>query len=234
MLNVKKVSASYGKVRVLREVSFKVKKKEIVALLGANGAGKTTMLKTISGLMRPTSGIVEFLGTRIDGILPCHIVKRGISQVPEGGKPFPDMSVHENLEMGAYGDATWKLRKETFEHVYKTFPILRERAGQLARTLSGGERQMLAMGRSLMARPRLCMFDEPSYGLAPLLVQELFKFIEALREQGVTILLVEQNTRHALEIADRAYVLEDGRIVLEGNSAELLHNDHVKKAYLGL
>jgi branched-chain amino acid transport system ATP-binding protein len=234
MLKLTKVSASYGKVRVLREVSLEVNEREIVALVGANGAGKSTMLNTISGLVNPTSGSVEFLGKRIDGIAPYEILELGISQVPEGGKPFPDMTVKENLEMGAYSKEAWKLKEESLESVYKTFPLLKERGKQLARTLSGGQRQMLAMGRCLMSRPRLCMFDEPSYGLAPVVVGEIFTFIQTLRDQGITILLVEQNILHALEIADRGYVLENGRIVLEGVSKDLLTNDHVRKAYLGL
>jgi branched-chain amino acid transport system ATP-binding protein len=234
MLKLTKVSASYGKVRVLREVSLEVNDKEIVALVGANGAGKSTMLNTISGLVNPTSGSVEFLGKRIDGIAPYEILELGISQVPEGGKPFPDMTVKENLEMGAYSKEAWKLKEESLDNVYETFPLLKERVKQLARTLSGGQRQMLAMGRCIMSKPRLCMFDEPSYGLAPVVVGELFAFIQALRNKGITILLVEQNIRHALEIADRGYVLENGRIVLEGVSKDLLTNDHVRKAYLGL
>jgi len=234
MLEAKNVKTFYGKVGVLWEVSFKVDENAIIALVGSNGAGKTTVLNTISGLLRPASGSLEFLGRRIDGMSPHEIVKLGISYVQEGGKPFPDMTVHENLEMGAYISETWKKKKETLDQVYQIFPRLRERSGQLARTLSGGERQMLAMGRSLMSRSRLCMFDEPSYGLAPLLVKELFDFIRRLREQGITILLVEQNVRNALEIADRAYVLENGRIVLEAESKKLLENDHIKKAYLGL
>jgi branched-chain amino acid transport system ATP-binding protein len=234
MLKLTKISASYGKVRVLREVSLDVNEKEIVALVGANGAGKSTMLNTVSGLVNPTSGSVEFLGKRIDGIAPYEVLEMGISQVPEGGKPFPDMTVKENLEMGAYSKEAWKMKEESLESVYKTFPLLKERGKQLARTLSGGQRQMLAMGRCLMSRPRLCMFDEPSYGLAPVVVEELFTFIQALRDQGITILLVEQNILHALEIADRGYVLENGRIVLAGVSKDLLTNDHVRKAYLGL
>ena len=234
MLKVSNVKASYGKVGVLWDVCMRISEKEIVALIGANAAGKTTMLNTISGLIHPRSGALEFLGRRIDGIPPYRIAKMGISHVPEGGKPFPDMTVLENLEMGAYINETWKRRKETLGRVYQFFPILKKCSGQLARTLSGGERQMLAMGRGLMSRPRLFMFDEPSYGLAPIIVTELFKFIQLLHEQGRTILIVEQNIRHALEVASRAYVLENGRIVLEGESRELLENDHVKKAYLGL
>jgi branched-chain amino acid transport system ATP-binding protein len=234
MLKVNNIKTFYGKVGVLRDLSLKIDEKEIVAMLGSNGAGKTTMLNTISGLLHPTSGSLEFLGRRIDGMSPHEIVKLGISYVQEGGKPFPDMTVRENLEMGAYISETWKRKGETLDQVYQIFPRLKERSGQLARTLSGGERQILAMGRSLMSRSRLCMFDEPSYGLAPLLVKELFDFIRTLRGQGITILLVEQNIRNALEIADRAYVLENGRIVLEGESKKVLENDDIKKTYLGL
>ena len=234
MLEVINITTFYGKVAALRGVSLNVTKNEIVALLGANGAGKTTMLNTISGLLQLASGTLSFLNKRIDGIPPYQIVKLGISQVPEGGRPFPDMTVHENLEMGAYIHQTWKRKGESLARVYDIFPALKERAGQLARTLSGGERQMLSMGRCLMARPRLCMFDEPSYGLAPIIVKELFRFIQSLREEGIAILLVEQNIRHALEISDRGYVLENGSVVLEGESKALLQNDHVKKAYLGM
>ena len=234
MLKLSNIRAFYGKVGVLWDVSLKVDEKEIVALVGSNGAGKTTVLNAISGLLHPASGTLEFLGRRIDGMAPHEIVKLGISHVPEGGKPFPDMTVHENLEMGAYISEAWRSKEEIIQQVYQLFPKLKERAGQLARTLSGGERQMLAMGRSLMSRSRLCMFDEPSYGLAPLLVKELFSFIVTLRDRGITVLLVEQNVRHALEIADRGYVLENGRIVLEEESKKLLENDHIKKAYLGL
>jgi branched-chain amino acid transport system ATP-binding protein len=234
MLEVINLSASYGKVSVLADVSFKVEAGEIVALLGNNGAGKTTVLKVISGLIRPTSGTLRFLNRRIDDIPPYEIVKLGISLVPEGGSPFPDMSVHENLEMGAYIPESWKRRDETAKKVHRFFPLLGQRARQLARTLSGGERQMLGMGRSLMSVPKLCMFDEPSYGLAPIMVRELFKHIKSLNEQGITILVVEQNIRHALELAHRAYVLENGRIALEGKSTELLRNDHIQKVYMGL
>jgi branched-chain amino acid transport system ATP-binding protein len=234
MLEVGSIDIFYGKTQALWNVSLRVDEKEIISLIGANEAGKTTLLNAISGFLRPASGSVAFLGKRIDGLTPYSIVELGLSYVPEGGKPFTEMTVRENLEMGAYPFHTWKRRGERLEEVYHVFPILKSRQGQLARTLSGGERQMLAMGRSLMARPSLCMFDEPSYGLAPLLVKELFDFILTLNEQGITILLVEQNVRHALEIADRAYLLENGRIVLEGARESFLHNDHVKKAYLGL
>jgi branched-chain amino acid transport system ATP-binding protein len=234
MLQVCDVNTLYGKTQALWDVSLKIDEAEIVALVGSNGAGKTTLLNTISGRLRPASGSVEFLGKRIDGLPPHAIVEMGISHVPEGGKVFPDMTVRENLEMGAYPYHAWKQKEQTFEQVYQVFPILKERAGQLARTLSGGERQMLAIGRGLMSRPRLCLLDEPSYGLAPLLVAEIFRIIQGLRDQGITVLLIEQNVRHTLETADRAYVLENGRICMEGACLDLLESDHVRKAYLGL
>ena len=234
MLELNNINAFYGKVQSLWDLSLKVEEAEIVALVGANGAGKTTLLNTICGLMSPASGSVSFLGRRIDGLTPHSIVEMGLSHIPESGRVFPDMTVRENLEMGAYPYHAWKMKEETLKQVFQIFPRLEEREGQLARTLSGGEKQMLAMGRGLMSRPRLCMFDEPSYGLAPKLVLEVFRIVNSLREQGITVLLVEQNVRHTLEIADRAYVLENGRMVLEGSGAELLQSDYVKKAYLGL
>lgn len=234
MLKVDHLDIFYGKTQALWDVCLRVEEKKIVSMVGANEAGKTTLLNAICGLLRPVSGSMEFMGSRIDGLTPDNIVQRGISYVPESGKPFVEMTVAENLEMGAYPNPSWKRRKETLERVYGLFPVLRARAKQLARTLSGGERQMLAMGRSLMANPRLCMLDEPSYGLAPLMVKELFKFILMLNQQGISILLVEQNIYHALEIADRAYLLENGRITLEGHRDLFLNNDHVRKAYLGL
>jgi branched-chain amino acid transport system ATP-binding protein len=234
MLEVCDVATAYGKAQALWDVCLEVHEAEIVALVGSNGAGKTTLLNTITGLASPVSGSVQFLGRRIDGLPPHAIVQLGISHVPEGGKVFPDMTVRENLEMGAYPMRAWKLKQETAEQVYQVFPLLKERERQLARTLSGGERQMLAMGRGLMSRPRLCIFDEPSYGLAPLLVAEIFRVIRDLRDQGITVLLIEQNVRHSLEIADRAYVLENGRVCLEGAGDELLQSDYVRQAYLGL
>ena len=234
MLEVSNVDTLYGKAQALWDVSLRIDEGEIVALVGANGAGKTTLLNAISGLLRPASGSVEFLGERIDGLAPHSIVELGISHIPEGRRLFADMSVGENLEMGAYVGEAWKQKEETLRQVYQVFPILKERGGQLARTLSGGEQQMCAMGRGLMSRPKLCMFDEPSYGLAPLLVAEMFSIIKGLRDQGITILLVEQNVRHTLEVADRAYVLENGRIALEGDGKSLLQEELVRKAYLGL
>lgn len=234
MLEVCDVTTPYGMTQALWDVCIEVNESEIVALIGSNGAGKTALLNAISGLISPVSGSVEFLGKRIDGLPPHTIVELGISHVPEGGKVFPDMTVYENLEMGAYPIHAWNQKEQTLEQVYHVFPILKERAGQLARTLSGGERQMLAIGRGLMSKPKLCLFDEPSYGLAPRLVSEIFRIIKGLRDQGITVLLIEQNVRHTLETADRAYVLENGRICLEGACDELLQSDFVRKAYLGL
>jgi len=234
MLEVSNLDTFYGKAQALWDVSLRVDEGEIVALIGANGAGKTTLLNAISGLLRPASGSVEFLGRRIDGLTPHAIVELGISHVPEGRKLFPEMTVRENLEMGAYPYHAWKRKEETLQQVYQVFPVLKERERQLARTLSGGEQQMLAMGRGLMSTPKLCMFDEPSYGLAPRLVLEVFQVIKSLCEQGLTILLIEQNVRHTLETADRAYVLENGRVVLEGTCKQCLESEHVRKAYLGL
>jgi len=234
MLEVDKVSAYYGKIRALWDVSIKVDQGEIVALIGANAAGKTTILDTISGFVRPASGSVTFLGQRIDGMPPHEVVKLGFCHIPEGGKAFPDMTVRENLDMGAYSSEAWQKKKETLNQVLTMFPLLEQRAKQLARTLSGGERQMLAIGRGLMSRPKLCALDEPSYGLSPLMVKEIFDAIRKLRARGMTILLIEQDVQQSLEIADRGYVLENGRVALEGSSADLLRNDHVKKAYLGL
>ena len=234
MLEVKNIDVFYGRVQALWGVSFKIKKGEIVALVGANGAGKTTLLNTIFGLVRPASGTVQFQGRRIEGLVPHNIGTLGLSYVPEGGRLFTEMTVRENLEMGSYSYEAWKERGATVNQVYEMFPILKDRQGQLAGTLSGGERQMLAIGRGLMSRPKLCIFDEPSYGLAPLLVTEIFRIIQGLRDQGIAILMIEQNVQQTLEIADRAYLLENGRVVLEGAGEKFLKNKHVKKAYLGL
>jgi branched-chain amino acid transport system ATP-binding protein len=234
MLNVSKINTFYGKVQALWDISFNINKKEIVGFVGANGAGKTTLINTISGILRPASGKITFNGTSIAGLSPHVIVELGICHIPEGRRLFPEMSVRENLEMGAYLPRVWKQKEETLEHVYELFPILKERGGQLARTLSGGEQQMLAMGRGLMSRPKLCIIDEPSNGLAPLFVKEIFEIIQGLRKQGIAILLIEQNVRQTLEIADRAYVLENGRVTLSGEGKKLLKRKLIKKAYLGL
>ncbi|TET37493.1 MAG: ABC transporter ATP-binding protein [Anaerolineales bacterium] len=234
MLEARNLVSMYGKAQALWDVSLTIDEAEIVALIGSNGAGKTTLLNTISGLHHPASGTVEYLGQGIESLDPYVIVEAGISHVPEGGRVFPDMSVRENLEMGAYPKRAWKAREQTLQQVYGIFPRLKEREKQLARTLSGGERQMLAMGRGLMSRPRLCLLDEPSYGLAPIMVTEIFRIIERLRTQEITVLLIEQNVRHTLEIADRVYVMENGRICMEGECDELLQSDFVRQAYLGL
>lgn len=234
MLTVKNVSTVYGKIQALWEVTVEINEGEIVALVGANGAGKTTLLYTISGLMRPVAGAIEFRGKRIDGEAPAQIVELGISHVPEGGRLFPDMTVRENLDMGAYPLRSWKDRQVTLDQVHRIFPRLKERENQVVSTLSGGEKQMVAIGRGLMSKPKLCMFDEPSYGLAPKTVQEIFKVIKLLPEHGITVLLVEQNVRQALEMADQAYVLENGRVALKGDARQMLEDDYVRKAYLGL
>jgi len=234
MLEVKGINTFYGNIQSLWDVSVKIEDAEMVALVGANGAGKTTLLNTISGLLHPVSGTIEFLGKKIDA-LPSHtIVGLGLSHVREGRKLFPEMTVRENLEMGAYSKRVWKQKLQNLDKVYDLFPILSKRKGQLARTLSGGEQAMVAMARGLMSMPKMCIIDEPSSGLAPLVVKELFQIIKGLRDQGIAIFLVEQDVQQTLEIADRAYVLENGRIVSEGPSSELLQNDHIKKAYLGL
>jgi len=234
MLNVNRLSLFYGKIQVLWDVSLTVAEKEMVAVIGSNASGKTSLLNTISGLLTPSSGTVEFLGKGLQKTPAYLIARLGISHIPEGGGLFPDMKVSENLELGAYTHAGEKEKKETMQWVYEIFPSLAARSTQLAKTLSGGERQMLAIGRGLMSKPRLCMLDEPSYALSPLLVMDVFKAVRVLRDRGTTILLVEQDIKRALEMADRAYLLENGRVVLEGPRDLFLQNDHVKKAYLGL
>ncbi len=234
MLNINGLSIFYGKIQVLWNVSLRVDEKEMVAVIGSNASGKSSLLNAVSGFLTPSSGTVEFLGKRIDRMPPHLIARLGISHIPEGGGLFPDMRVSENLELGAYTHAGEREKKETIRWVYEIFPALATRASQLARTLSGGERQMLAIGRGLMSKPKLCMLDEPSYALSPLLVTEVFKAVRELRKRGTTILLVEQDIKRALEMADRAYLLENGRIALEGARDLFLHNDHVRKAYLGL
>jgi branched-chain amino acid transport system ATP-binding protein len=234
MLEIEGLSTGYGRVQVLWDLSLKVEEGEFVALVGANGAGKTTLLKTISGVMKPWSGSITFLGKRIDTIHPNDIVDMGLSHIPESRRLFTDMSIKENLEMGAYPRRTWKERRQTMEWVFSLFPRLEERSGQLARTLSGGEQQMLAMGRGLMSKPKLVIVDEPSNGLAPKVVSEVFEILTSLHNEGITILLVEQNVRQTLQAADRAYVLENGHIALEGVCSFLRESDHVRKAYLGL
>jgi len=217
----------------LWEIGFEVPKGEIVALIGANGAGKTTTLKVLSGLLRPQAGSITLEGERIDGRSPPEIVRRGIVQVPEGRGMFPDMTVLDNLLMGAYGTPQAG-RRDRLDRVFAIFPRVKERQQQLAGTLSGGEQQMVAIGRGLMADPKLLMLDEPSLGLAPLMVEEVFRVVKEINASGVTVLLVEQNTQHALALASRGYVLEAGRVVLSGSGRELLANADVRRAYLGL
>lgn len=234
MLKISGINVFYGDLQVLWDVAFEVKEKEILVLVGANGAGKTTTLKTISSLLKPASGSIEFDGIRLDKLLPNKIIEQGIVHVPEGRRLFPEMSVEENLIMGSlYGEAKSK-RNDTMAYVYSLFPRLLERRKQTAGTLSGGEQQMLAVGRGLMSRPKLMMFDEPSLGLAPILVQDIFNLIRKINKEGVTILLVEQNVTQTLDMCDRAYVLENGRNVLEGTGQELMDNDHVREVYLGI
>ena len=232
MLKVEHIDVYYGSIHAIKGVSFEVNEGEIVTLIGANGAGKSTTLNTVAGLLKPRAGSIEFEGESLVGVPAHKMVPKGIALCPEGRRVFTEMSVKENLEMGAFtrNDAE---AKESRKMVYDRFPRLRERKGQSAGTLSGGEQQMLAMGRALMSKPKLLMLDEPSMGLAPILVQEIFDIIRALHEQGTTILLVEQNAQMALSVADRAYVLETGRVSMSGNANELLHDKRVQQAYLG-
>jgi branched-chain amino acid transport system ATP-binding protein len=231
-LRVEGLHAGYGKVPILRDVSLHVDEGEIVAVIGPNGAGKSTLLKTISGLITPTAGRIAFNGQPIQGMAPHLVAMAGISHIPEGRRLFENMTVMENLIMGAYAN------RDDLEHklqeVFEMFPILQERETQKARDLSGGQKQMLALGRGLVSRPILMMLDEPSLGLAPILVDSTYDKMTALRERGLTVLLVEQNVNYALEFATRAYVIENGRIVMEGSSEELSRSEHVKKHYLGL
>lgn len=233
MLEVKEIDVYYGAIHALKKMSLEVEQGSIVTLIGANGAGKTTTLKTISGILRPKSGTVTYKGTDITKTAPEKIVGMGISQVPEGRRVFHTMSVLENLEMGAYLRNDKKEIQNDMENVFARFPRLKERRKQMAGTLSGGEQQMLAIGRALMARPELMLMDEPSMGLAPLLVKEIFEIIKDINSRGTTILLVEQNANMALSIADKAYVIETGEIVLQGTADQLMKSEEVKKAYLG-
>jgi branched-chain amino acid transport system ATP-binding protein len=234
LLDLRGVEVAYGDLPALRGVSVSVEAGETLSVVGANGAGKTTMLRAISGLMRPRAGQILLDGKRLDR-LPSHaIVEHGVVQVPEGRKIFPSLTVLENLELGSYIPAAKARRREGLEQVFALFPRLKERERQAAGTLSGGEQQMLAIGRALMARPRVLMLDEPSLGLAPIIVKEIFRIIGDINRLGTTVLLVEQNTRQALALSRRGYVLENGRVVLEGSGAELLGNEHVKRAYLGM
>jgi len=234
MLEVKDICAGYGGIQVLWEVSLEVKEGEFVALVGANGAGKSTLLKSVAGLLRRTSGEVLFENKRIDGLVASSVVSRGLALVPEGRRVFPYMTVRENLEMGAYTVKSPQEVQENLERVFALFPKLKERQKQLAGTFSGGEQQMLVIGRALMSKPRFLMLDEPSLGLQPTIVANVFESLSILHGQGVTILLVEQNVRKSLEIAQRGYVLEHGRVALAGDSKKLLADEGVRRAYLGI
>ena len=232
MLNVETINVYYGAIHAIKDVSFHVEEGEIVTLIGANGAGKSTILKTISGLLHTKTGGMEFLGRPLAGIKPHKIVEMGLAHVPEGRRVFTQMSVEENLEMGAYTQPPAGVPRD-LEMVYDLFPRLKERRSQVAGTLSGGEQQMLAMGRALMSHPKLLMLDEPSMGLAPILVEQIFDIIQDLNRKGSTILLVEQNAQMALSVAHRGYVMETGKIVATGSGAELIESPEIKRAYLG-
>ena len=233
MLKVENLSVHYGMIQAVRDVSFEVNEGEVVSLIGANGAGKTTILRTISGLVRPSAGKIEFVGSEIQKVPAQKIVAAGLSQVPEGRHVFPGLTVLENLEMGAFLKTNREENQTNLKKVFSRFPRLEERKNQDAATLSGGEQQMLAMGRALMSTPKLLLLDEPSMGLAPIFIQEIFDIIQDIQKQGTTVLLIEQNANKALSIADRGYVLETGKIVLSGTGQELLASDEVRKAYLG-
>jgi len=235
MLQVNNIDVAYGDAQVLFDVSLDIQEGELVTVIGANGAGKTTLLKTISGILRPKNGTIDFLENAISSEPPNRIVSEGIIQIPEGRLLFPKMTVRENLMMGAYLTRGKEIIEQRLDMVFDMFPILKDRESQSAGTLSGGEQQMLAVGRGLMAGPKLLMLDEPSLGLAPLLVQQVFDLVQQINNDlGVTVLLVEQNVRRSCEISNRAFVLENGRIVLDGSGLEMLENDHVREAYLGV
>lgn len=233
MLEVKDLAVNYGVINAVKGVSFHINKGEIVSLIGANGAGKTTILKTISGLLKPVSGTITYEGKTIQKHKAPKIVAAGISQVPEGRHIFAGMSVRENLQMGAFLQNNHAEITSSFETVYSRFPVLKERINQDAATLSGGEQQMLAMGRALMSKPKLLLLDEPSMGLAPIFINEIFEIVKAIKEQGTTVLLIEQNAKKALSIADRGYVLASGKVKMTGTGQELLANQDVQKAYIG-
>lgn len=234
MLKVSGIDVFYGDLQVLWDVSFEVREKEILVLVGANGAGKSTTLKAISGLLKPRKGSIEFDGVRLDQLSPDKVIGQGVVHVPEARRLFREMSVEENLVMGSLSPGARKKRYETMDWVYQLFPRMKERRKQAAGTMSGGEQQMCAIGRGLMALPKIMMFDEPSLGLSPILVQEVFEIAKRINKEGVTVLLVEQNVRQTLAMCDRAYVLENGRVVLQGTGQELSNNRHVKEAYLGI
>lgn len=233
MLSVNNLQVHYGMIQAIKDVSFEVNEGEVIALIGANGAGKTTILHTVSGLLQPTKGSVIFEGQDITKIPAHKIVSLGMAHVPEGRRVFAQLTVLENLKLGAYTRKDKNEMEETLQMIYKRFPRLEERKNQIAGTLSGGEQQMLAMGRALMSHPKIILMDEPSMGLSPIFVEEVFKIIRDISAEGVTVLLVEQNAKKALNIADRAYVLETGNIILQGDAKKLMNDESVKKAYLG-
>ena len=233
MLEVKNLSVHYGMIKAVRNVDFKVNEGEIVSLIGANGAGKSTILKTLSGLIQPSEGEIVYLGENIASTSAKKIVEKGLVQVPEGRHVFPGLTVKENLELGAFLRKDKEGIQKDMEDVFERFPILKERKDQDTQTLSGGEQQMLAMGRALMSRPKLLLLDEPSMGLAPIFIREIFKIIQEIQKTGTTVLLIEQNAKMALSISNRAYVLETGSVVLSGTGQELLESDEIQKAYLG-
>lgn len=233
MLKIKNLSVSYGAIEAVKNVSFEVNEGEVVTLIGANGAGKTSILRTISGLVRPSEGSISYLGNDIQKVPARKIVAEGLAQVPEGRHVFPGLTVLENLEIGAFLSKNKEENKLNMKKIFERFPRLEERKNQDAATLSGGEQQMLAMGRALMSKPKLLLLDEPSMGLAPIFIQEIFDIIQDIQKQGTTVLLIEQNANKALSIADRGYVLETGKIVLSGTGQELLASEEVRKAYLG-
>ncbi|NTW34843.1 MAG: ABC transporter ATP-binding protein [Syntrophobacteraceae bacterium] len=234
MLRVENIDAGYGDIQVLWDVSFEVRPKEFVVLVGANGAGKSTIMKTISSLLRPSGGAVYFEDQRLDQVPPYKIIDLGIAHIPEGRQLFPEMTVKENLELGSLCPRAKSQRKQSLEWVLELFPRLKERQKQLAGTMSGGEQQMCAIARGLMSRPKMVLFDEPSLGLSPLLTQEIFRLARQIHGEGLTLLMVEQNVKQTLAICDRAYVLENGRIVLEGKGKDLLEDEKVKTAFLGI
>lgn len=234
MLRLDNIHAGYGPTTILHDISLTVEAGEVVTIVGANGAGKTTTLRTIAGLIRPTGGTISFEGEDVTRLSSHEMVDRGITLIPEGRQLFPDMTVRENLLMGAYRKAARQHKDATLEEVLSLFPRVRERLSQIAGSLSGGEQQMVAIARGMMARPKLLMFDEPSLGLAPIIVAQVFEVIETIVKTGATVLIVEQNVFHTLKAADRGYVLENGEIVLSDTAEALLHNDHVRQAYLGI
>ncbi len=234
MLEIDKLSAAYGLVQILWDVSFNIKKKEIVSIIGPNGSGKTTLVKTIAGIVPAKNGTIKFKNENIENLRPFEIVKKGLTMIPEGREIFPKMTVEENLLLGAYIINDKSKVKDTKERVYQIFPVLKKKEKALAQTLSGGEQQMLVICRSLMCNPELLILDEPSLGLAPIVVEKVLDTVEKINEDGVTILLVEQNIRDSLSIAHRAYVLEEGKIILEGEGRQLLNSNHIKEVYLGL